>query len=137
MSAQVRPHPPSDNDHSAPAEKRLRLQTDDVDLPIPSTSIIDPDLRNEQVQPKKHLKKGKKKLKHKLPDPYSSDDVLWHDVVSLLGEENVVRLTAEGTEWDAPFGFRDELEVVVSRLSSNGTCTFASFSSSRFLASSR
>ncbi|KAF8841387.1 S-adenosyl-L-methionine-dependent methyltransferase [Paxillus ammoniavirescens] len=29
-------------------------------------------------------------------------------------------MTAEGTEWDAPFGFRDELEVVISRLSSNG-----------------
>ncbi|KIK95989.1 hypothetical protein PAXRUDRAFT_139490 [Paxillus rubicundulus Ve08.2h10] len=119
MSAQVRPHPP-DNDHSAPAEKRLRLQTDEVDLPTPSISITDPDLHHDQVQPKKHLKKAKKKPKHKLPDPYSSDDVLWRDVVSLLGEQDVARMTAEGTQWDAPLGFRDELEVVVSRLSSNG-----------------
>ncbi|KAF9221276.1 tRNA methyltransferase, partial [Gyrodon lividus] len=114
MSAQVRSRPPSDNEHSAPPEKRPRMEADDVDLPTPSTSFI-----HDQGQTMKLSKKAKKK-KQKHTDPYSSDDVLWHDVVSLLGEEIVDRMITQGTEWDAPFAFRDELEVVVSRLSSNG-----------------
>ncbi|KAF9235845.1 S-adenosyl-L-methionine-dependent methyltransferase [Melanogaster broomeanus] len=120
MSAQVRSHPPSDNENSAPAEKRARVEAVGIELPIPGTSLVGHKPQHHQEKPNKHPKKAKKKQKHSLPDPYSSDDVLWHDVVSLLGEGNVDRVIAEGTEWDAPFGIRDELEVVVSQLSSNG-----------------
>lgn len=53
-------------------------------------------------------------------EPYSHDDVLWHDVRALLGADTVHRAEQDTVDWDAPFHFREEIEVVVDRLSSNG-----------------
>ncbi|KAH7884083.1 tRNA methyltransferase [Phlebopus sp. FC_14] len=118
MSGQVRSHPPSDQEDSVPAEKRPRI---DAGYTHPSATYIEnaSNAQGAQRQSKKRVKKEKKK-RHELPDPYSSEDVLWRDVVALLGEETAERSISEGTEWDAPFGFREEVEVVVSSLSSNG-----------------
>ena len=46
-------------------------------------------------------------------EPYSHDDVLWHDVRALLGRDTA-------GDRDPPFQFREEIEVVVDRLSSYG-----------------
>ncbi|KIJ58937.1 hypothetical protein HYDPIDRAFT_118997, partial [Hydnomerulius pinastri MD-312] len=118
MSAQVRSHPPSDGEDAGPVEKRPRMDADDPEVIArsPSTSHGGQGGRAERKKP---ARKGKKQ-KHLLPEPCSSDDVLWHDVKSLLGEEKVDCRIMEGTEWDAPFDFKDELEVMVSKLSSNG-----------------
>ncbi|KAI6110154.1 hypothetical protein EDD16DRAFT_1435305, partial [Pisolithus croceorrhizus] len=69
---------------------------------------------------KQHAGKEKKRRKHALPEPCSAEDVLWRDIISLLGSEIIGQRTAQGMEWESPFGFREELEVVVSALSSNG-----------------
>ena len=47
--------------------------------------------------------------------PRPTDDVLWHDVRALLGADSALSPDA-----DAPFHFREELDVVVDRLSSAG-----------------
>ncbi|KAL4069155.1 S-adenosyl-L-methionine-dependent methyltransferase [Scleroderma citrinum] len=65
-------------------------------------------------------KQTRKKKRKPLPDPCSPEDVLWNDVVSLLGSESVDHKIAQGVEWDSPFGFREEMEVEVSKLSSSG-----------------
>ena len=69
-----------------------------------------------------HLTKAEKKRRKKLIeiDPGSHDDVLWHEVISLLGEEFVETTIEVGKDFAAPFAFREEVEVRVVQLSSNG-----------------
>lgn len=74
---------------------------------------------------KKEARKAKKKGQHVLPEPYSTDDVLWRDVISVLGQDIVDNIIEEGTEWDSPFEFREEVDVEVHSLSSNGVCRLA------------
>ncbi|THH04444.1 hypothetical protein EW145_g5518 [Phellinidium pouzarii] len=68
------------------------------------------------------LAKGARKHRRKLVniEPYSRDDVFWHEVISLLGQEAVDKAVDDGTDLDAPFSFREELELDIQRLSSNG-----------------
>jgi hypothetical protein len=65
--------------------------------------------------------KGKKKRrKHTLPESGSSEDVISREVAGLLGSELVVRAEAGGLDWESPFGFREEVELTVSSISSSG-----------------
>ncbi|THH27959.1 hypothetical protein EUX98_g6227 [Antrodiella citrinella] len=70
----------------------------------------------------KSAKKSNKKKKQKVPliEPYSNEDVIFQDVKALLGEEAVLKAQEAGSELKAPFEFKQELELVVSALSSNG-----------------
>ena len=70
---------------------------------------------------RKEARKAKKKGHHIPPEPYSTEDVLWRDVVTVLGQDVVDTAINEGTEWDSPFEFREEVELMVHSLSSNGT----------------
>ena len=106
MAAQVRHLPLSDQEEGAPAEKKQRVEGNQLSLPAPSRTL------------KKQTRKQKRKF---LPEPCSPEDVLWNDVAGLLGSDIVDHKIAQGIEWDAPFSFREELEVEVSKLSSNGT----------------
>jgi hypothetical protein len=66
------------------------------------------------------MKHRSKKKKHTTPQPGSSEDVVSREVVALLGEELVARAEADGVEWASPFGFREEVELTVSSISSSG-----------------
>ena len=65
--------------------------------------------------------KRTKKPKRTPPDCGSPQDVISREVVSLLGSELVARTEADGLDWESPFGFREEVELTVSRISSTGT----------------
>ncbi|KAH7923776.1 tRNA methyltransferase [Leucogyrophana mollusca] len=119
---QVRSHPPSDQEDSLPVEKRPRLEfpTTDVAGEDGTQAATSNGHGSSRKQAKKLARKDKKKQKHILPEPYSSDDVLWRDVMALLGQDVVNHALEEGSEWDSPFEFKQELEVEVSKLSSNG-----------------
>ncbi|KIO01234.1 hypothetical protein M404DRAFT_150637 [Pisolithus tinctorius Marx 270] len=117
MSGQVRHHSVSDQEDTAPAEKRPRVDVSEASLTPASTRATS---SIGQGQKKQHARKEKKRKKHAMPEPCSTEDVLWHDVVSLLGSETVDQKIAQGVEWESPFDFREELEVTVSALSSNG-----------------
>ncbi|KAI5997783.1 tRNA methyltransferase [Pisolithus orientalis] len=117
MSGQVRHHSVSDQEDTAPAEKRPRVDVSEANLTPASTRATS---SIGQGQKKQHARKEKKRKKHAIPEPCSTEDVLWHDVVSLLGSETVDQKIAQGVEWESPFDFREELEVTVSALSSNG-----------------
>lgn len=111
MSGLVRHSSFDQADGDAPAEKRLRVG-DDQDAP--DLAVV-----TSLASQKKKQEKNKKK-KRVLPAPCSPDDVLWHEIISLLGSETVNSALAQGVEWNSPFGFREELEVTASKLSSNG-----------------
>ena len=99
--------------------------------PAPEDVVLDPPLdvmtastgfglKAHKNKDKKKGGKRDKKKKHKLPEPYSSEDVVHRDVVALLGQEVVDTILEEGKDWDAPFKMREEVELTVSAISSNG-----------------
>jgi tRNA (uracil-5-)-methyltransferase len=69
------------------------------------------------------MKRSKRK-KYTPPELGSSEDVISRQVVELLGTQVVARAEADGTEWESPFGFREEVEVKVSSISSSGMSCF-------------
>jgi hypothetical protein len=73
-----------------------------------------------QVGMKHLVPKRSKKKKHTTLQPGSSEDVISREVVALLGEQLVARTEADGAEWSSPFGFREEVELTVSSISSSG-----------------
>ena len=95
--------------------------------PQPSLQLSDKRLRS--ATPEVTLKAGtgsttpkrRKKRKHTPPEPGSSEDVISREVVGLLGSELVTQAEADGLDWESPFGFREEVELTVSSISSNGT----------------
>ena len=90
---------------------------------IPSDNA--PKLSKPQARPKKGTK-GAKKFRRKMTtvEPCSHEDVHWREVVSLLGKDIVDNAINDETDLDAPFEFREELEVEIRRLSSNGKFSF-------------
>jgi tRNA (uracil-5-)-methyltransferase len=65
-------------------------------------------------------KSRKSKTKRQNIEPYSSDDVLWHDVKAALGSEAVTAAVQANKDWDSPLQFGLELELTVSELTSTG-----------------
>jgi tRNA (uracil-5-)-methyltransferase len=65
--------------------------------------------------------KRRKKPKRTPPESGSPQDVISREVVGLLGSELVARAEADGLDWESPFGFREEVELTVSSISSSGT----------------
>lgn len=93
----------------SPAPKRVRAEE-----PAASTSTAAPVVTvklessssKPVSQPKRIIQgKGKRKRDRRvLPDPYSSGDVLYHDVLDFLGKEYTTEVLArgDGSEWSAP-----------------------------------
>ncbi|KAG1908749.1 S-adenosyl-L-methionine-dependent methyltransferase [Suillus fuscotomentosus] len=117
MSTRVR-SPTIDLEVPAPVEKKIRLEENPMDES--NVTKEDTSVRVVSGPSKKVSKSAKRKQKRILPEPYSSEDVLWRDIVALLGDDTVDHALQQGTQWDSPFDFREEVEVEVSTLSSNG-----------------
>ncbi|KAH9947412.1 S-adenosyl-L-methionine-dependent methyltransferase [Amylocystis lapponica] len=83
-----------------------------VDSHEPSSTVPTP--------PAKKNTRKRKAQKHVLPEPYSSEDVVSRDALALLGSAVVEDALSARTEWDAPFEHKEEIEFVVSCLSSTG-----------------
>jgi tRNA (uracil-5-)-methyltransferase len=98
----------------------------------PQPSLQSSDKRLRSMTPEVTLKAGtgstapkrRKKRKHTPPEPGSSEDVISREVVGLLGSELVTQAEADGSDWESPFGFREEVELTVSSMSSSGTSCF-------------
>ncbi|KAI0932816.1 hypothetical protein AcW1_000168 [Taiwanofungus camphoratus] len=130
--AQIRPHPESEatSPDDAPPEKKPRLdsvlpalQDNNLGLHMSSdpdtVSVNPPIIKFTHSQMKKGKRKDKKQ-KHLPPEPYSAEDVVAKDVATLLGEAAVTQAVTDATEWDPPFEQKEEVELVVSCLSSTG-----------------
>ncbi|KAJ3773514.1 tRNA methyltransferase [Lentinula raphanica] len=61
-----------------------------------------------------------KKQRGHVPEACTTEDVRWKDIVSLLGQDVVDKAVEDGTEFDSPFEFRSEVELVVQASTSNG-----------------
>ena len=118
QTGQIRAKPGSRS--SSPTGKKPRLET-------PSEAATANRIKERlsagsipKKSAKKEARKARKKGLHVLPEPYSTEDVLWRDVASVLGHAVVDKAIDEGTEWESPFAFKEEVELTVRSLSSNG-----------------
>ncbi|KIL61200.1 hypothetical protein M378DRAFT_82799 [Amanita muscaria Koide BX008] len=97
------------------------LSDAEKDLPSPKKPRVDTKHASRKGS-------GKKKTRRKdraLPEKYSAEDVLWQDVVSVLGGRSVVdNALEEGSEFDSPYDTGDVLEVEIVSLSSTGEFLF-------------
>ncbi|KAF8599261.1 tRNA methyltransferase [Ceratobasidium sp. AG-I] len=107
---------------SPPPSKRVKL-----DLIEDTIEDIAEERANADEAPKADSRKqtGKNKpkktrAKRQNIEPYSSDDVLWHDVKAGLGPEAVEAAIKEDKDWESPLQFGDVLELTVSELTSTG-----------------
>lgn len=94
--------------------------------PQPSLQLVDKRFRSTtpEVVPQagtgSTAPKRRKKRKHTPPEPGSSEDVISREVAGLLGSEIVAQAEVDGLDWDSPFGFREQVELTVSSISSSG-----------------
>jgi tRNA (uracil-5-)-methyltransferase len=121
-AGQVRIAP--DTEAELPESKRARLEGQDHVL-VSGSSIAEQNAKNATKLPKSKTesKKSKRKLKHtklNLPEPCSPEDVLWQEIKFVLGGDIVEAAVEEGVEFDSPFSFQQEVEVVVKSLSPSG-----------------
>ncbi|KAG6824968.1 hypothetical protein H0H92_005287 [Tricholoma furcatifolium] len=64
---------------------------------------------------KKESKRSKRRRERTsdLPELCSSEDVLWRDVIAVLGKDVVDKAMEDGAQFDSPLKFHDEVEVEV------------------------
>lgn len=121
QAGQVRTVP--DSEVEIPEAKKVRLDNRD-DVVMASASLSTPAvIVNSTLKKKERKKPSKRKSKHKksdLPEPCSPEDVLWHEIKSVLGVGAVERAIEEGVEFDSPFTFHQEVDVIVKSLSPGG-----------------
>ena len=95
----------------------------------PQVPVLSPDKRPRSTSPEVSTQaatrstgpKRRKKPKRTPPEPGSPQDIVSREVLRLLGSELVAQAEADGLDWESPFGFREEVELTVSSISSGGT----------------
>ncbi|KAI0045363.1 S-adenosyl-L-methionine-dependent methyltransferase [Auriscalpium vulgare] len=100
-------------------EKKPRLELD-TEEHIPVESIATSSKPSTAVKPKTQSKRSKRRQKHTLPEAGTLEDVIFHEVTELLGKAAVDEAIAAGTEWNAPFEAREEVDLTVTSMSANG-----------------
>ena len=100
---------------SSPDAKRPRIEAKDGPSrkQLPAEAVAGPS--------KPRATERKRKIRRLLPDPYSAQDVMWHDVRDFLGHDYVYEAIAKGVEWDPPIALFDTLEVRVGVFTVSGT----------------
>jgi tRNA (uracil-5-)-methyltransferase len=116
QASRVRAAP--DSGVELPEAKKARLASG-----TPPTIVQDDVSAPAQAEGVQLPKRSKRKHKHArpdLPEPCSAEDVLWHEIKAVLGPSAIEKATEEGAEFDSPFAFLQEVEVVVKSLSPSG-----------------
>ena len=123
---------PPDEDLQFDVSKRLRLVAASEDVAqltcrpqslsaSAATAETPVNSRESGSKTKAAGKKSKKRRKKQVTfEPGSRDDIFWHETIKILGRDTVQSLIEAGADWDAPFHHKEEVELSVSCLSSNG-----------------
>lgn len=102
-------------------EKRIRIELEDSDVKSKAMDCVAKE-DHSVVNKNKKLVKGARKRRRKLEniEPYSHDDVYWHEICDLLGKDAVQSAVEQETDLDSPFELKEEVELEVQKISSNG-----------------
>ena len=103
---------------SEPPEKRPRIGTSQSDSHTADIAhaAVDRQLSKGTGNKPSKPKKNKKNIR-RVPDLFSSEDILTREVIALLGQDYADAAAAENLDWNAPFEQAAELELSVSRVS--------------------
>lgn len=98
-------------------DKRMRAELEESKAP-------DRVEKGDHPVTDKRLVKGARKRRRRLEniEPYSHDDVYWHEICDLLGKDAIQSAIEQETDLDSPFEVREEIELEVQSISSNGEC---------------
>ncbi|KAG6888915.1 hypothetical protein C0992_007102 [Termitomyces sp. T32_za158] len=94
--------------HSPKAGQIHALPPNELDMPLGKKPRF--GIKGGNKKESKRAKKRKGKASS-LPEPCSAEDVIWRDVIAMLGQDVVDQALEDGTEFDSPFEFHQELEV--------------------------
>ncbi|KAJ7744236.1 tRNA methyltransferase [Mycena maculata] len=117
------PSPPSE----PPVAKKPRLEAPEQPVSLP---VSTPAFKTAS-KPKQSKTQKRRQQYNALPEPCSSDDVLWREITEILGEEYVNTNLAEETDRLSPFEYHQELEMQVVAICSTGSALATSTESSR------
>ena len=122
-------HPRSRSPSTQPPEKKPRLDGSPIasaeTVSIQEAPAAYQTPPNQSKKPSKQNKKNKKNAR-RLPDPFSSDDILRREVVALLGSDYVQSLADQDLDCDPPFEQSTQLDLTVARISpSTGQCRYS------------
>jgi tRNA (uracil-5-)-methyltransferase len=94
--------------------------------PLPESESILPLGKKPRVDGRKSQKivsKRAKKRRQKetgLPEPCSADDVLWQDIITVVGKDAVDKASEDEADFDSPFEYHQEVELEIASLGSSG-----------------
>jgi len=96
--------------------------TGDVRALPESESRLPPGKKPRLNRKKNESKRSQKRRQREsgVPEPCSPDDVLWRDVIAIVGQEAVNQASEDGTDFDSPFEYHQEVELEISSLCSSG-----------------
>ena len=89
---------------------------------VPECELEVPPGKRPKVISKKNPKRAQKRQdkKKNLPEPCSPEDVLWRDIIALLGRDMVDKALEDKSDLSSPFSYHQELELEVSSLLPSG-----------------
>ncbi|KAF8741344.1 hypothetical protein RHS02_03475, partial [Rhizoctonia solani] len=102
---------------SPPSTKRAKLDVTEEPISVHHTAEAPVETQRDEHKSKKPKRS---RVKRQDIEPYSHEDVLWHDVKAVLGSEAVETATSQDKDWESPLPFGTELELTVSGLTSTG-----------------
>ncbi|KAG5639174.1 hypothetical protein H0H81_006078 [Sphagnurus paluster] len=79
-----------------------------------------PRLAAKKSQKTESKRSKKRRGRTALPEPCSAEDVIWRDIIAVLGEDAVDKAAEEGAEFNSPFEFHQEVVLEVASICSNG-----------------
>lgn len=103
-------------------EKKSKAEEPIIHKSEAGTTEHDVERRGSNVRDKDKISKGTKKYRKKLLniEPCSHEDIFWREVASILGEDAVDTAIREGNDFESPFNVKDEIDLHITKLSSNG-----------------
>jgi tRNA (uracil-5-)-methyltransferase len=93
---------------------------------LPESELKQPPGKKLRLDGRKAQKNESKRAKKRrqretgLPEPGSAEDVLWRDIVAVVGQDVVDKVSEDGTDLDSPFEYHQEVELQISSLCSSG-----------------
>lgn len=103
-------------------DKKFRTNSPHTEDLAVEGSSKPPNGIKEGVSATSKLAKAARKHRKKLLkiEPCSHDDVFWREVIELLGQDAVDAAIEEDSDFRSPFDFKEEVELSIVKLSSNG-----------------
>jgi hypothetical protein len=93
---------------------------------LPESELIQPPGKkprlNGGMSQKKESKRAKRHRQKEsgVPEPFSVADVLWRDIIAVVGQDVLDKASEDETDFDSPFEYHQEVELEVASLCSSG-----------------